>query len=180
MGCFMSIRVRFYFLAAVILAAGVLSSFFLTKQAEAAAGTLDLSFGNGGKVLTDIAQSNDEANGVAIQSDGKIVVVGSSSLGSISDFAVLRYNTNGTLDATFGNGGKVTTDFNNQSDVATAVAIQRDGKIVVAGRTSSQNQISFALARYNRDGLLDNSFHGNGKLIADFGGRLDSANAIVV
>ncbi len=95
----------------------------------AAPGDLDLSFGNGGKVIGGIAL----AGGMAIQSDGKIVVVGEGSSGNGTwDFAVVRYNPNGSLDTSFNGIGKVTAAFGGQ-DFVNSVAIQADGKIVVAG-----------------------------------------------
>src|SRR5438105_1388437 len=95
--------------------------------ARATDGDLDPTFGVGGKVLTDLNHSTDLANGVAIQSDGKLVVVGQTYTNndfSTEDFAVARYNTNGTLDTTFGVGGKVTTDFPGLAAVAFSVVIQ--------------------------------------------------------
>ena len=91
-----------------------------------------------------------------------------------SKFALARYNSDGTLDATFGGGGKVMTDV-SAWDVAYGVAIQADGKIVVAG--SSRSQGRFALARYDSDGTLDASFGVNGKVETDFTPRADGALA---
>ena len=133
-------------------------------------GSLDTTFGSGGKVTTDFG-SREDASDIALQKDGKIIVVGSA----LSDFAVVRYNSNGSLDTTFGSGGKITTDFGDSTDTATAVAIQSDGKIVVAGRTWHSSATccratgDFALARYNTNGSLDASFDGDGRVITDFG-----------
>src|SRR5437773_1716576 len=99
-------------------------------------GDLDKSFGAGGKVITDFSGGEDEATAVAIQNDGKIVAVGSTIKPLVAtnrDFALARYNPDGSLDKNFGSGGKVATDFGN-SDIALAVAIQRDDKIVTAGK----------------------------------------------
>ena len=82
-----------------------------------AAGDLDLTFGVSGKVTTAFGASQDYGYSVAVQSDGKIVVAGSSSNGSNDDFAVARYNTNGTLDTSFDGDGKVTTAFGGYFDV---------------------------------------------------------------
>jgi uncharacterized delta-60 repeat protein len=145
----------------------------LSRLARGADGRLDPTFGNGGKVTTDFANSFDNANAVAIQSDGKIVVVGlmsgSAAIGG-SDFAVARYNPDGSLDATFGTGGKVTTDFSNTGDAAYAVAIQSDGKIVVAGGTTlgPNNTSDFGVVRYNADGTLDTSYGTDGLTLTDF------------
>src|SRR5438046_618184 len=94
-------------------------------------GTLDLSFGQGGRVLTSFGRS-ERARSLALQPDGRIVVAGSSGF----DFALARYNPDGSLDSSFGVGGKVTTDFSGTGrfeEEAHAVALQPDGKIVVAG-----------------------------------------------
>ncbi len=128
-------------------------------------GSLDPSFGSGGKVTTDFG-GFDLALGVALQSDGKIVAAGQG--GSSFDFALARYNADGSLDTSFGSGGKVTTDF-GVFEAATAVAIQRDGKIVATGSTFSSGFQQFALARYNADGSLDTSFGSGGIVTTDFG-----------
>jgi len=112
-------------------------------------GTSDANFGGSGRILTDFAGlSGTSVNAVAVQPDGKIVAAGQisyiNSADKLTDFALARYNTDGTLDATFGTGGLATTDFNNGSDRAYALAIQSDGKIVAAGSTNTD----FALARY--------------------------------
>jgi uncharacterized delta-60 repeat protein len=137
-------------------------------------GTLDSSFGTGGRVITDFAQGfvNEEARAAAVDSDSKIVVAGYAS----SDFALARYNPDGTLDTSFGVGGKVTTDFAGGSDAGLAAVLQGDGKIVVAGNASSD----FALARYNPDGTLDTSFGVGGKVTTDLGGDLETAAAVAL
>jgi uncharacterized delta-60 repeat protein len=133
-------------------------------------GTLDSSFGEYGKVTTDFDSSDDKANAIALQGD-KIVVAGSSN----SDFALVRYTADGTLDPSFGVNGLVTTDFNNSPDVARAIALQGD-KIVATG----YNNGDFALARYTANGTLDSSFGDNGKVTTDFNSFYDQANAIVL
>ena len=97
--------------------------------------SLDPTFGSGGTVRTDFSGNIDQANAVAIQPDGKIVAAGSSfsNTKTVEDFIVARYNTNGTLDKKFGNNGKITTDFFRNVDSISALVIQPDGKIVVAG-----------------------------------------------
>jgi uncharacterized delta-60 repeat protein len=97
-------------------------------------------------VTTNFTRGNDIAFGVAIQSDGKIVAAGRAG-GSGGRFALVRYNPDGSLDATFSGDGKVTTNFTAGDDVALGVAIQADGKIVAAGGAGSTNA-RFALARY--------------------------------
>jgi uncharacterized delta-60 repeat protein len=130
-------------------------------------GDLDTSFGGDGTVTTDFG-SAEVPRTMAIQADGKIVVAGSTGL--IEDFALARYTTTGALDPSFSGDGKVTTGFSSGSaDVAYAVAIQADGKIVVAGvsRNTSVNS-DFALARYNPNGTLDTSFSGDGMVLTNF------------
>jgi uncharacterized delta-60 repeat protein len=132
-------------------------------------GSLDASFGSGGKVTTLIGSLHSYGNGLAIQSDGKIVVAGSSSDGSTSEFALARYNSNGSLDAGFGSGGKVNSSFGPFGGWGTSLAIQSDGKIVVAGVSYDGSQYDFALARYNINGSLDAGFGSNGKVITPIG-----------
>ncbi len=152
-------------------------------------GSLDTSFGSGGLVTSDVGVgSADEARAVAIQADGKIVVAGNAVVGRTSnnqfnfDFALARFNADGSPDLSFGSGGKVTTDFNGQTDRAFALAIQGDGKIVVAGSATPASGIStdFAVARYDSAGAPDGSFGSGGKLTTDIGGAIDIAQNIVV
>jgi uncharacterized delta-60 repeat protein len=149
-------------------------------------GSLDSSFGTDGKVATDLGGIREVAWGVALQPDGKIVVAGESgSSTTIKDFALARYNTNGTLDSSFGTGGKVITPVSSLADGAGAVAIQSDGKIVAAGYsnsgTASAVNRDFTLLRYNANGTLDNSFGVGGKVITDFGSSIDDqANAMAI
>jgi uncharacterized delta-60 repeat protein len=139
-------------------------------------GRLDPTFGGDGRVITDVSRGDDQANGVAIQADGKIVVAGRSGKDN-RKFALVRYNTDGTLDSTFAEDGKVTTDFTNARDQANAVAIQADGKIVAVGRSGGAD---FAVARFNTDGALDATFGGDGKVTTDFTHGDDPANAVAV
>ncbi len=130
-------------------------------------GSLDSSFGSGGRVSTDFGGRLELVLSSAIQGDGKLVVVGGSRISDTSpyDFALARYNPNGTLDASFGNAGTIITDL-GFDDIATAVAIQADGKIVVVGMnndTSPAHSVYIAIVRYNSDGSIDTSFGTNGK-----------------
>lgn len=141
-------------------------------------GTLDTGFGAGGVVTTDFATQNDYAYAVAIQSDGKIVVAGNVAVGGLFYFGLARYETNGTLDATFGTGGKV---FHFANGYAKAVAIQPDGKIVAGGtiQTGGSNP-DFAVARYNTNGSLDTSFNLTGEAVTDFSGTGDSFEGLAL
>src|SRR5215204_2050546 len=139
--------------------------FALSASISAAPGDLDPTFGNGGIVIT--RDSNryqfDYALGMAIQSDGKIVVVGEGNAGTFNwDFAVVRYSPDGSLDSTFNGTGKVIT---KAGGGANSVVIQPDGRIVAAG--GSQN--GFTLVRYDVEGTLDTSFYGTGKVITSVG-----------
>ena len=146
-------------------------------------GTPDVSFGNGGLVTTDFTSGNDAAAAIAMQADGRIVVAGTSNtFPTGDDFALARYNPDGSLDASFGNGGLVTTDFASLDELGLALAIQADGRIVVAGGTGSVFPAieDFALARYNPDGTLDTSFGSGGLVTTDFGSQLEFAQALAV
>ena len=145
----------------------------LASTSHAGVGDLDPSFGTGGKVTTDFGPASDRAFAVAIQTDGKIVAAGDSGSG---DFALVRYNTDGSLDLSFGSGGKVTTDFGGFGDSAFALAVQSDGKIIAAGAGAPGGLCcQFALARYQTDGSLDTSFHGDGRVLTPFGGNAQVA-----
>ena len=149
-------------------------------KVKAAAGDLDPTFSTDGKVTTTFGL-NDHASAVAIQANGRIVVAGDTGQAKISDFAVARYNSNGTLDASFSGDGKQATDFFGGADKALAVAIQEDGKIVAAGSAADpNNSYDFALARYNTNGTLDNTFGGDGLVTTDFFGGDDFGHDILI
>jgi uncharacterized delta-60 repeat protein len=150
---------------ATITAALALSLTLWVAAALGQPGDLDTSFSGDGKLTTSFTGSADGANAVAIQADGKIVVVGSMDTG----FAIARYNPNGTLDtAGFGGGdGKVTIEAVADGNFAEAlaVAVQPDQKIVVAGFAYSTTDLGsedFAIARLNTDGSLDTAGFGGG------------------
>lgn len=130
-------------------------------------GTLDTTFGDGGKVLTDFAGGNDSIYALALQPDGKIVAAGTAVVqGTSWDFAVARYNADGTLDTTFSGDGKQTTAVGTSYDMAYAVLVQPGGKIVLGGEVGRSTypvfDTDFALVRYNADGSLDQTFNGTG------------------
>ncbi|GAB4483392.1 MAG: hypothetical protein OHK0044_32620 [Burkholderiaceae bacterium] len=132
-------------------------------------GSLDTSFGNGGKVVTAIGGANASAYAVVLAPSGKIVVAGASHNGADYDFALARYNTDGTPDTSFGGGGKVVTPIGSSDDGAQALALAPDGRIVVAGYSRGGTGNDFALARYNADGSLDTSFGNGGKIVTAMG-----------
>ena len=130
-------------------------------------GRLDPSFGTGGKVLTSFGpRSGVFAEGIAIQKDGKLVVVGTISAGGHDEFAVARYTAKGRLDLSFGRRGWVVTKVGEYGGAA-AVVVQPDGKIVVAGSAvAGSGEGGMALVRYAPDGKLDPSFAKGGELLA--------------
>jgi uncharacterized delta-60 repeat protein len=129
-------------------------------------GTLDNSFSSDGIAITPVGTSNDYSEGVALQSDGKIVVSGYFYEGSNLKIVVLRYNTNGTLDATFDGDGKRIVDLSTQEDMARDIQIQNDGKIVICGKAWNGSNYDALLARFNTNGSFDLSFNSTGyKLI---------------
>jgi uncharacterized delta-60 repeat protein len=147
-------------------------------------GAIDTTFGTGGKVSTDIDGGSDQAFAVALQADGKIVVAGSNDVSPKGkSFALVRYNADGSLDATFGTGGKVVTSFGSQSDTAYAVVVQPDGRIVAGGHTNTATRgVDFALARYQANGALDASFGANGQVVMPIhaGNSRDSIYALAL
>jgi len=143
-------------------------------------GTLDGGFGTGGIVTTAVGSSDNPGNGVAIQSDGKIVVVGYAHIGLTDDFMIVRYTDVGALDAGFGASGIVTTPIGSVGDVANSVAIQADGKIVAAGYTFNGTNDDFAVVRYNSDGTLDTGFGTGGKVTTAIGSAEDIGYSVAI
>ena len=158
-------------------------------------GSLDTSFdgpsgGGNGKFLFLIGGGTDQATAVALQPDGKIVLAGTCTNGIDNDFCVARLNATGTLDASFdgpsGSGnGKFLLPIGATGDQATAVALQPDGKIVLAGGCLNGSNYDFCVARLNADGSLDSSFDGpsgsgNGKFLLPIGTDYDYANAVAL
>lgn len=131
------------------------------------AGSLDPTFSGNGYDVLDFGDTGDVARDVVRQSDGKLVVVGSAFNGANDDFALTRYNADGTLDTDFGTLGKTLTDFGSSADIAYGVALQADGKIVVVGSTDLGGDLNFAVARYTTGGLPDNAFSGDGRLVTE-------------
>jgi uncharacterized delta-60 repeat protein len=155
-----------------------------SRETPAVIGTLDPSWGTAGKATVDFG-NDDSATAAALQPDGKLVVVGGSGLPGGSDFVIARYNPDGTLDGTFGGGsGKFVIDFTGL-DRANAVAIQPDGKIVIAGTTAPAGTPQpgvtpdMAVARVNANGTIDTSFNGSGGMHIDLGGN-ETATGVAV
>jgi uncharacterized delta-60 repeat protein len=129
-------------------------------------GSPDNGFGTAGKVITAVGAgaAEDKGMNMVLQPDGKMVVTGYSYNGANYDFVLLRYNTNGTPDVSFSGDGKLTTAFGSGDDMAYAIALQPDGKIIVAGSAFAGSDREPALARYTTTGDLDAGFDGDGKV----------------
>ncbi len=139
----------------------------ITNAAFAQPGTLDNTFGNEGKVIGENYLGYSKA--LAVQTDGKLIAAGQGNDGITGGFLLVRYNTDGIMDNTFGKQGIVITEFNDNSgvEVIKALAIQEDGKIIAAGH--SNNNIDITVARYLNDGSPDSSFGKNGIAVTDLG-----------
>ncbi|HDS07597.1 MAG TPA: T9SS type A sorting domain-containing protein [Bacteroides sp.] len=125
-------------------------------------GTADSTFSGNGKVITRIGDYSDLCNCIAIQPDGKILAGGCTGVDTASkwmyDFAVVRYHPDGTIDTEFGENGSVSTHIGNQYSIGYSMAIQPDGKIILAGETRDSIFSDVAIARYHPDGSPDHSF----------------------
>jgi uncharacterized delta-60 repeat protein len=141
---------------------------------------LDSTFGDGGKVTTTIGGVADVATALAIQSDGKLVAAGYAWISTRYEFALVRYNSDGSLDTTFNTTGAVTTPIGTIDDFASALAIQPDGKLVAGGNSDNGTQYVFALVRYNPDGSLDTTFNATGIVTTAIGVNIDQLNAIAI
>ncbi len=143
-------------------------------------GTLDASFGSGGKAITPVGTGDDYANAIAVQPDGKLVLAGVCFNGTSTNFCAIRYNANGTLDASFGSSGRVITPVGSSTGAAAALVLQPDGKLVLAGTCSNGATGDFCAVRYNANGTLDMSFGGTGKVFTAIGTALDDATALTL
>jgi uncharacterized delta-60 repeat protein len=143
-------------------------------------GTLDTSFGTGGKVTTPVGSAAAIAFALALQPDGKLVAAGYGWDGTKYDFALVRYNADGTLDNTFGPGGKVLTAIGSSTEEAKALVLQPDGKLVAFGESYNNGNDDFALVRYNANGTPDASFGAGGKVLTPVGNAYDYASALAL
>lgn len=143
-------------------------------------GVQDRFFGGTGVVRTNVVGDVDVARAVAVQPDGKVLVAGEAHAGAAGDFALVRYQPDGSLDAGFGVGGRLTTDVSGGSDGAHAVLVQPDGAIVVGGAAGRGFDADFAVVRYTPRGELDESFGDGGVVLADFGETEDVLRALVL
>ncbi len=183
-----------------IVVSGYVGEFF--KQFAAARynpdGSLDISFSFDGKVTTSVGIpttspfSGNGGKAMALQTDGKIIIVGKTYNGANDDLTMIRYNIDGTLDNSFGNSGIVITQVGEGYDGANDIAIQPDGKLIVVGSSSDgdfgSSSEDFAILRYNANGTLDSSFadpapkaYGNGGIVlVDFGFGADQAKSVAL
>jgi uncharacterized delta-60 repeat protein len=146
-----------------------------------AQGALDTEFGGDGKVITSFSGGSREeaAQGVVVQPDGRVVVAGWSWSRQSPRFALARYETDGSLDPTFGGNGKVITNFDGCCEHAQDLALQANGKIVVVGTAGP----GFGVARYRKDGSLDAAFSGDGMVTTSLtppAWSFDWANAVAI
>jgi uncharacterized delta-60 repeat protein len=160
----------------------VLLSFLILVLGPAtiAAAELDATFGNDGRVATQVGNYEDRAYAVALQEDGKILVGGSSSNGADLDFALVRYNRDGTMDETFNYDGTVTTQVGRGDDEIAALALQEDGRILAAGYTMQDGSRDFALVRYGPDGQRDATFGLDGIVVTEYGTLDDEITAMTI
>ncbi len=145
-----------------------------------ASGALDASFGSGGKVVTAFSVRDDVVNAALLQPDGKLVLAGSCNNGTTDDVCALRYEINGTLDASFGVSGKLTTVVGSGYSEARALALQPDGKLLVAATCLTGSKVDFCTLRYNANGTLDTSFGSGGTLVTSVGTGSDYVTTMML
>lgn len=150
------------------VALALLATLFLALPALASAGDLDTSFGGDGKVITPLDHAS-WLNQLALQPNGKIIGAGFDGLEQGQNFAVARYNVDGSLDTTWGDTGTgyVITDFEGGKDFARAVVLLSDGKVILGGQAS----YDFGMARYDATGTLDPTFGTGGRVMTDVYGE---------
>jgi uncharacterized delta-60 repeat protein len=150
-----------------------------SARALAAPGDLDPTFGTGGKVFTNLGGFS-EGHAIVVQPDGKIIAAGQVRTSNGADLAIARYNVDGSLDSSFGTGGKTTTTVGD-SAIAYALALQPDGKIIAVGdvHTNTVAYFDWLIVRYNPDGSLDKSFGSAGIVITNFG-AFDAATSVQI
>lgn len=134
-------------------------------------GSLDTSFGAAGKVVYNTGERQNLVFAAALQADGKILVTNSYILANTNMYELLRYNADGSLDTQFGTGGRVTIAF-----MATAMACQPDGKIVIAG----DNTTGIIISSYNNNGTPDTGFSGDGSVVVTMGNSYFSTVALAL
>lgn len=151
-------------------------------------GGLDPTFGDGGRVVTDLSEGNASIKALAIDSSGRILAAGESNdaMGNPA-YALARYEPDGTLDATFGGGDGVATIATFANGGITDIALDASGRILVVGpggavsEGESAPEFDFVLMRFTEAGVLDASFGGgDGTITTDLGGTHDEARAVAI
>ncbi len=141
---------------------------------------LDPQFGENGQLTTDFSIYDDKAYAITVQTDGKIIIAGQSENGADTDIAVARYNSDGTIDTGFNYSGQVTIAVGSGNDTGLAIAVQKDGKILVAGTTENNGSTDVAIIRLHSDGILDMDFDDDGQLTLPIANSDDSAHSILI
>ncbi len=162
-----------------LIVAGTCDSVFCAVRYDSA-GALDNSFGTAGRVVSAVGGGVSNGTAVLIQADGKIIVAGyCEGANAAYAFCLIRYNSAGTIDTSFGAGGKVIGPSSAMLMMLNAAALQGDGKVLVAGACAIGSATQFCTARYTRDGVLDTSFHGSGLVATAVAGAAYSAATAV-
>jgi uncharacterized delta-60 repeat protein len=143
-------------------------------------GSLDTTFNNVGFVINPMGVINDLALSILVQSDGKILLGGSTTIGASDDFAIARYHSNGSLDTTFNTTGYLTTPIGGAGDMGCSLAQQSDGKILLGGLTWNGANNDFAIARYHSNGSLDTTFNGTGYVTTAIGASNDNGYNVAI
>jgi uncharacterized delta-60 repeat protein len=140
----------------------------------------DPSFDGDGLVITTVGDNWTHLNKILVQTDGKIIAVGQGSFNGSDDYAIVRYNTNGSLDHSFSDDGIASVSLSVEEDRALGAALQPDSKIVLGGysRNVATGYNEFSAVRLNFDGTLDNSFNGDGKVIISITADSDEARSL--
>lgn len=154
---------------------GMLVPFFAGAQE-----TLDSSFGKNGQLTTEFSSFDDNAHAITVQADGKILVAGQSENGADTDFAIVRYHGDGSLDKDFNNTGQVTVAVGSGDDQALSMVVQEDGKILVAGTTDNGDNLDIAVIRLQTDGLPDMDFNSDGQVVITLPDSDDKAQSILL
>ena len=143
-------------------------------------GSRDPTFHDDGIVRVDVSPGADKAFGLALQPDGKLVLVGATAAGGRNEWGVIRLGSRGRLDPTFGVGGKVVTSFGPGYDEADAVTVQANGKLVVAGRIRPGTKDDIGVMRFKPSGRHDRTFGSGGRVFTDVAGGSDTAHDLVI
>jgi uncharacterized delta-60 repeat protein len=143
-------------------------------------GRFDRSFGGDGRQTVDLSPGSEQIADLTVLDGGKVLVAGDAEGNDLPRFAMARFDADGSLDRSFGtNDGVTLTDVAPGADVANAMTIRNDGKIVLVGRTANGGAFDWALARYTPDGTPDPVFGGHGKVVLHFTAAVEEATSVV-